>query len=306
MELKQRILKLKEEKNAVILAHNYQLQEIQEVADFVGDSLELARIAQGVDKDLIIFCGVDFMADMAKILNPEKKVIVPDATAICPMARQLSVDVIKEEKKKHPGAAVVLYVNTTAEAKALADCLCTSANAAEIVNAMGSDTVLFGPDRNLAAYVQKRTNKKVIPIPEFGCCPTHMRFNAEHVKQMRHKHPNAKVIVHPECTPDVQALADYVESTSGMLRIARQENAGSFIIGTEMGLIERMRRGIPDKKFYPLHDAICPNMKKNTLEKVLFALEDEAPEVHVPACISEGARKALGLMLELSKGGAKA
>jgi len=302
MNLSKEILDLKKEKNAVILAHNYQVPEIQDVADFVGDSLELARAATSVDADIILFCGVDFMAETAKILNPEKKVTVPDKSACCPMAEMLKLDYLKKLKKENPAADVVLYVNTKAEAKAECDCVCTSANAEKIVNAMESDTVIFGPDQNLAYYVKKRTDKEIIVAPPTGMCITHYMMTMADLMDAKLKHPNAEVVVHPECIPEIQDVADAIKSTSGMLRYCKELKSKEFIIGTEVGMLYKMSKEMPNKKFYPLSkDAICKNMKKNSLEKAFKALKSGGPEIDVPKDIQLRAKTAIDRMLELSK-----
>jgi len=303
MSLKDDILKLKKEKNAVILAHNYQVPEIQDVADFVGDSLELARQATKVKAKIILFCGVDFMAETAKILNPEKKVIVPDKDARCPMADMLEIDYLKKLKSENPDADVVMYVNTKAEAKAESDCVCTSANADKIINAMNSSKVIFGPDQNLAYYVWKRSKKDLIVAPPTGMCITHHMMNMADLMDAKEKHPKAAVVVHPECIPEIQEAADVIASTSGILRYCKASKHKEFIIGTENGMLYRLEKDIPEKKFYPLSKtAICVNMKKNTLEKACRALESEKPEIRVPSKIAERAEKAIIRMLELTKG----
>jgi quinolinate synthase len=300
--LKDDILKLKKEKNAVILAHNYQVPEIQDVADFVGDSLELARQATKTDADIILFCGVDFMAETAKILNPDKRVIVPDKNACCPMADMLKSDYLKKVKKENPQAEVVLYVNTKASEKAEADCICTSANADKIVNAMNSDTIIFGPDMNLAYYVQKRTKKKIIVAPPTGMCITHHLMTLADLMDAKEKHPKAITVVHPECIPELQEAADAIASTSGILRYCRESSAKEFIIGTENGMLYRLEKEIPSKRFYPLTErAICVNMKKNTLQKAHDALVSETPAVTVPKDVALRAEKAIQRMLDLSK-----
>ena len=297
----EQIERLKREKNAIILAHNYQRAEVQDIADFVGDSLELARKAMGTTSELIIFCGVDFMAETAAILNPDKKVVIPDKGAICPMAQQLQVEELEAMKRRYPDADVVLYVNTLAESKALADCICTSANAREIVNAMESETVLFGPDRNLAYYAGKTTSKKVIPIPQHGLCPSHHQIVMSDVIEAKNAHPDAKVIVHPECIPEVQDIADYIASTSGMVKICKTPASGDeFLVGTEIGLLHRLKKEAPDKKFYPISTtAVCPQMKMHTLEKIASALDREEPEVIVPAGIKAKARRAIERMFTI-------
>jgi quinolinate synthase len=299
---KERIERLKRKKNAIILAHNYQRPEVQDIAEFVGDSLELARRAMDTSADIIIFCGVDFMAETAALLNPHKKVIIPDVCAICPMAQQLPRGVLLAAKRAYPDAEVVLYVNTLAESKALADCICTSANAREIVRAMDASTILFGPDHNLAYYAQKATTKRIIPVPEHGNCPAHHQIALEDLIKAKEAHPNAKVIVHPECIPEVQDRADYIASTSGMVKICRDVEDEEFVIGTEIGLLHRLEKEAPGKKFYPLSTtAVCPQMKMPTLEKIEAALEHEKPEVVLSPEIMEQARKPIERMLALSQ-----
>ncbi len=295
------ILRLKQEKKAVILAHNYQRPEIQDIADYVGDSIELARRAmEEKDAKIILSSTVDFMAENAVILNPDKKVLLPSAGARCPMAQMLTVDEIKRWKRKYPKVPVVLYVNTLAEVKAESDICCTSANAVEVIKSVDSDTVLFGPDRNLALHAQKQTSKKIIPIPERGFCPTHVLFQKEDFEQMRKEHPNAVTIVHPECLPEVQEAADYIGSTSQMCRLAKQSPSKEFIIGTESGIIHRLKKENPTKEFYLAYDgAVCPNMKLNTLERLYIALKEETRLVTVPKPVVKKARKALENMFSL-------
>ncbi len=291
---------LKREKNAVILAHNYQRAEVQDIAEFVGDSLELARRAMETNAEIVVFCGVDFMAETAAILNPDKKVLIPDSGAICPMAQQLPADELMVMKRKYPDAEVVLYVNTMAESKALADCICTSANAREVVNAMSTPAVIFGPDRNLAYYVQKATDKTVIPVPQHGLCPSHHQIVLSDVLKAKEVHPDARVVVHPECIPEVQDIADYIASTSGMVRICREESSDEFLIGTEIGLLHRLRKEAPDKKFFPISNtAVCPQMKMHTLENIALALEKEEPVVSVPPEIAARARRAIERMFTI-------
>jgi quinolinate synthase len=206
------IQQLKEGKNAIILAHNYQRGEVQDVADFVGDSLELARRAAETDADIIVFCGVDFMAETAAILNPDKKVLIPDIGAICPMAQMLTMEELFEAKERYPEADVVLYINTLAEEKAYSDCFCTSANAPKIIEAMDADTILFGPDYNLAKYVEKLTSRRVVPVPEYGLCPTHHQISVDDLLEGKKEHPKAEVVVHPECVPGIQEMADHIAS----------------------------------------------------------------------------------------------
>ncbi len=302
MSLKEDLLRLKKEKNAVLLAHNYQVPEIQDVADFVGDSLELAQKAAQTDADIILFCGVDFMAETAKILNPKKKVIIPDKNACCPMAEMLKIEDLKKVTKANPGAEVVLYVNTKADAKAECDCVCTSANADKIVNLVGSNTVIFGPDQNLSYYVQKRSTKKIITVPANGMCITHNAITMADLMKAKERHPKALVVVHPECIPEIQEKADVIASTAGILRYCKESKAKEFIIGTENGMLYRLEREVPGKSFYPLaEDAICANMKKNTLQKAYDALKSGTPEVTVPEKTRAAAEGAIRRMLELSK-----
>ncbi|MBM3309669.1 MAG: quinolinate synthase NadA, partial [Candidatus Altiarchaeales archaeon] len=248
--LQSEIKKLKEERNAVILSHNYQRPEVQDIADFLGDSYGLSREAAKTKADIIVFCGVDFMAETAKILNPEKTVLLPAREALCPMAMLLTSQQIIEAKKRHPDAEVVLYVNTHAEQKALADYVCTSGNAVKVVNAVKSDTVIFGPDVNLTYYVQKRTKKRLITVPERGVCQTHHQITLKDVLNARKEHPNAKVVVHPETPPAVQDMADHIASTEGIINYCKKSKSREFIIGTENGILYRMGKEIPGKKFH--------------------------------------------------------
>jgi len=292
---------LKERKNALILAHNYQRPEIQAIADFVGDSLELARRAAETDADIIVFCGVDFMAETAAILNPGKKVLIPDLGAICPMAQMLSPEDLKEAKEKNPDAEVVLYINTLADCKALADCICTSANAPKVVEAMDSDTVIFGPDHNLAKYVEKRTTKRIIPVPEYGLCPTHHQISVEDLIEGKKEHPKAEVVVHPECVPEIQEMADHIASTSGMVSYCKEAKSEEFLIGTEVGLLYRLEKECKGKRFYPLSkSAVCPQMKMHTLKKVEKALELQKPIIAVQQEIASKARRATERMLQIA------
>jgi len=304
-ELQGKIAELKEGKNALLLAHNYQIPEIQEIADFVGDSLELCRKAQGVvDKELIVFCGVGFMAETASILNPNKTVVIPDTGARCPMASMLPVGVLKQYKAANPGAPAVLYVNTLAEAKAEADITCTSANAVEIVAQLGADTVLLGPDKNLAWYVSQRNpDKTVIPVPDNGYCNVH-RFlgDGSEAMKLKMKYPEAELLVHPECEPQFQLKADHILSTGGMYRRCKESDAEVFIIATEVGMVDRLRREIPGKNFLPARRyAECAAMKRITLENTLEALLNEAPVVKVPDVIAGRARIPIERMLKMSR-----
>jgi quinolinate synthase len=290
------ILALKKERQATILAHNYQIPEVQEVADLVGDSLELSRAAAHLESDIVVFCGVDFMAETAAILSPQKKVILPVSGAYCPMAHMITPEELNDLKALHPEAAVVCYVNSTAEIKAESDVCCTSANGVQVVNSLLEKEVIFVPDRNLAAYVARHTDKKIIPWN--GYCYVHDQFTVEEVRAARAAHPNAEVLVHPECPAQVIDQADFVYSTAGMGRHARASAAKEFIIGTEAGMIYRLKKDNPDKEFYPLSEnAICQNMKKTDLALVLRALQTLEPRVTVPEEIAVRARRAIERML---------
>jgi len=300
-ELREAILKLKAERDAIILAHTYQREEIQLLADYIGDSLELARYSAKVKKKLIVFCGVDFMAETAAILNPDKTVVIPDPQARCPMAAQLPAELVREAKRKHPDAAVVLYINTLAEARAEADVTCTSANAPQIVNALDEEKIIFGPDRNLAWFVQRRSDKQIIPLPDRGYCYVHRMFSPADIMLLKERYPDAEVLVHPECDPEVQEIATHICSTSQMLLRAKASPAKRFIIATEIGLVERLRRELPGKEFIPaLETAVCEPMKKHNLEKLYLALRDIKQVVSVPPEIAAKARKATERMLEIS------
>ncbi len=294
--MKEEILALKKDKNAVILAHNYQIPAVQDVADLVGDSLELARAATKLDAEAIVFCGVDFMAETAAILSPEKRVVLPEKGAFCPMAHMITPDQLRDMKAIYPDAAVVSYVNSTAEVKAESDICCTSANGVQVVASLEESQVIFVPDRNLAAYVARYSKKQIIPWN--GYCYVHDHFTPEEVRAARARHPKAEVLVHPECRPEVIDLADYVYSTSGMSRHARGSAAREFIIGTEVGMLYKLKKENPDKEFYPLSErAICQNMKKTTPEKVLRALQTLEPRVTVPEEIGYRAKRAIERML---------
>jgi len=297
MTIQQRIGELKKEKNGVILAHNYQLPEVQDVADYVGDSLELSKIAAKTDCGLIVFCGVRFMAETAKILAPGKKVIVPDYSAICPMANMIDAQTIKRLREKHPDAVFVAYVNTTAEVKAEVDLCVTSANAVKVVAGIpGDKEVVFIPDKNLGRFVREETGKRVI-IYE-GFCPTHNRILKEDIALARDKWPDALVVAHPECTPDVLELADFIASTAGMLKFCKENPANEFIIATEQGMNHRLGKDIPGKKFRsPSELNICPNMKKTTIGRLLHSLETETVEVTLPDEIISRAIRTLEHML---------
>jgi len=296
--LAERILKLKKERNAVILAHNYQLGEVQDIADFVGDSLELSQNAAKTKADVIVFCGVHFMAETASILNPDKTVLLPDQHAGCPMANMINARQLRAEKVKFPSAAVVTYINSTAEVKAESDICCTSANAVKIVESVPNSEILFVPDQYLGHYVSTKTKKTFHFWP--GYCPTHVRIRADDIIQLRREYPDAKVAVHPECRPDVIALADEVLSTGGIIRYARRDDVRELIVGTELGIIHRLKKENPGKRFIPVTEqAVCPNMKLITLEKVLWSMEEMTPVVKVPEPVRIKAKAAVDKMLAI-------
>lgn len=299
MELVTRLRGLKQERKAVILAHNYQIDEVQAQADFVGDSFELSRKAAATDAEVVVFCGVHFMAESAAILSPEKIVLLPEASAGCPLADTITPQALREKKSEYPGAAVVCYVNSSAAVKAQSDVCCTSSNAVRVVEALDAEEILFVPDANLANYVAKRTHKKIIPWD--GHCITHYRVTAEDVRKAREARPEAAVVVHPECQPEVVELADYVASTSGIIRFARETTAREIVVGTEMGILYRLERECPGKSFFLLSPGlICRNMKMTTLAKVVRALETMSNVVQVPEDIRQQAYGSLARMLEIA------
>jgi quinolinate synthase len=299
-ELTDKILKLKKKRNAVILAHNYQLGEIQDIADFVGDSLDLSQNAAKTDASVIVFCGVHFMAETASILCPEKTVLLPDEHAGCPMANMITAPQLRARKKEHPKATVVCYINSSAAVKAESYICCTSANAVGVVESLDTNEIIFVPDQYLGHYISTKTSKKMILWP--GFCPTHARIMPEYIVKLRHEYPEAKVVVHPECRPDVIALADEVLSTSGMIKFARREDVQEMIVGTEMGIIYRLKKENTGKKFIPVSEqAICPNMKLITLEKILWSLEEMSPEIKVPEKIRLKAKAAVDRMLVVGR-----
>jgi len=277
--LVEKIKKLKKERNAIILAHNYVLGEVQDIADYCGDSLELSRKAANIEEDVIVFCGVKFMAETAKILSPQKTVLHPIPDAGCPMADMADAKSVREFKKKYPDAVVVAYVNTTAEVKTEVDICCTSGNADKVLSAIPKDKqVIFLPDKNLALNTAKKLNREVIVWP--GFCPTHMRITTEMVDKRKKEFPNAVVVVHPECSPDVVEIADQALSTSGILQYAKNTKANEIIVGTEIGIIHRLQKENPQKLFIPISEqAVCMNMKKINLEDVVESLEKMQYEI---------------------------
>ncbi len=300
-ELLERIAKAKKEKNAVILVHNYQVLEVQQVADYLGDSLGLSRIAQKTDADVVVFCGVDFMAESAKILSPEKIVLLPEIKATCPMANMVDPDELADAKRQHPEETVVAYVNTTARVKALVDICCTSANAVNVIRTLGDREILFVPDKNLAHYVGLTTGAKIRPWD--GYCYVHNFFTVQDVERVRTAHPDAVFLVHPESPPEVVARADHVMSTSGMVDYVDHirddhEKRRGVIIGTEIGLVKQIQKNHPDIAIWPLSDfAICGTMKMTTLPKVCWSIETGNYEITIPDDILEKARASLEKMI---------
>ena len=293
------IEKLKKEKNAVILAHNYQPPEVQDVADYVGDSFGLSQKAAEVKEDIIVFCGVMFMAETAKIVSPEKTVLIPDPHAGCPLAAMITPETLKKLKDDNPGVPVVSYVNTSAAVKAETDVCCTSSNIIRVVESLDSERIIFTPDKHLANYLRKKVDKEFITWD--GYCPTHVKILPEHILEQKRKHPNAKILAHPECRMDVLELADEVMSTGGMARYAKSSSENEFIIATEVGLLYTLKKQNPAKKFYPATElAVCPNMKKTDIHKVLLSLQNMQYEVEVPEDIRIKAKKAIDRMLELT------
>jgi len=292
-----KIKELKKKRSAVILVHNYQLPEVQDIADFHGDSLGLSREAADTNAEVIVFCGVHFMAETAAILSPDKTVLLPAADAWCPMADMIDAEKLRVLKAQHPEADVVTYVNSTAAVKAESDYCCTSANAVQVLEKIDKKDIIFVPDMYLGSFAAGKAGKKVILYN--GYCPVHMKILAENIEEMKKKYPEAKILVHPECRTEVTELADEVLSTSGMERFAMKSGIDEMIIGTETGLIYRLEKDNPGKRFYPASDnAVCSNMKKITLEKVLWALEEMKYKIEVDKDIAEKARLAIDRMIE--------
>ncbi|GAH28443.1 unnamed protein product [marine sediment metagenome] len=299
LEFLDNIIKLKTKKNAIILAHNYQIGEVQDIADFVGDSLELSIEASKAQGKIIVFCGVHFMAETAKILSPAKKVLLPDKNSGCPMADMINATQLKKLRNEHPDAVVVCYVNSTAEVKALSDICCTSSNAVNVVKSIPKNKeIIFIPDKYLGDYVQSQTGRKLILWN--GYCPTHVMINVKNIIKLKKEHLDATVIVHPECTPDVINIADEVTSTRGILKYVKKSKKKKFIIGTEIGILHRLKKENPAKTFYTAtSQAICPNMKLINLEKVLWSLEDERYEIKVSQETIQKARSAIDRMIAI-------
>ena len=297
-ELKERIARLKKELNAIILAHYYQRDEIQEVADFRGDSFLLAQKAAQTDADVIVFCGVHFMGESAKILAPDKTVIIPDERAGCPMADMVNVEGLRALKRKHPNATVVTYINSSAEIKAETDICCTSSNAVKVIQSVKSDEIIWVPDKNLGHYVSQFTDKKMI-IWE-GYCNTHDLLTVKDVEEMRRLHPNAQFVAHPECRPEVVEMADFVGSTTAIIKYCKESEHTEFIVGTEDGTGFQLRQDSPHKTFhFASKFLVCPNMKVNNLKKVVRCMETMQPQIYVPPQIAEKARLSLERMLQV-------
>jgi len=300
-ELVGKILDLKKKRRAVILAHNYQLGEVQDIANFVGDSLELSQKAAKTDADVIVFCGVHFMAETASILCPDKIVLLPDIHAGCPMADMITAEELRQRKRELPSATVVCYINSSAEVKAESDICCTSANAFKVIESLDASEILFVPDQYLGHYISTKTNKRMIFWP--GFCPTHGRIQPRHLSALRQEYPQARIVVHPECRPEVIALADEVLSTGGICRYAGREDVTELIVGTELGIIHRLRKENPGKRFIAASEqAVCPRMKLITLENVLWSLQEMTPQVKVPEEIRIRAKDAVDKMLMVGRG----
>ena len=293
------VRRLAKARGAVVLAHNYQRAEVQDAADFTGDSLELARKATTVEADVIVFCGVYFMAETAAILNPTKTVLIPDPTAGCPMADMITGAQLRELKAKHPGAKAVCYVNSTAEVKAECDLCVTSGNAERVLGTLAPDEeIIFVPDQHLGSHVAGLLGRKYILWP--GYCPTHAALTAKAIADARAAHPGAPVLVHPECAKDVRDAADARLSTGGMCKFARESAAGEFLVGTEVGILHRLRQENPGKTFYPVNDRlVCPNMKKTTLDNLLESLREMKTRVTVDADVAARAKRAIDAMLAI-------
>jgi quinolinate synthase len=297
--LQEQIARLREKLNAIILAHNYQRPEVQDIADYTGDSLELSRKAAGTDAEVIVFCGVHFMAETAKILSPQKTVLLPDEAAGCPMADMITADQLEQEKAKYPGVQVVCYVNSSAAVKAGSDICCTSANAVQVVEAMDRDRpILFVPDQYLGHYAMRKTGREMHLWP--GYCPTHMKIGVDDVNRQRARYPGATVLVHPECRPDVIDAADEALSTGGIIRYAQSYRGSTLIVGTETGILHRLRKENPAVEYVPVTKrGVCPNMKCITLEKVLWSMEEMEPNIEIPEEVRQRALAAVERMLEL-------
>ncbi len=298
MSYHEKIAELKFKHNAIILAHNYQRPEVQDIADHLGDSLYLAKLAMELDTDVIIFCGVDFMAESAKILNPDKIVVHPEPDAKCPMAAQITAEQLRAEKSKYPAASAIAYINTTAELKTEVDVCCTSANAIKVVESVPEPQIIFVPDENLGLYVKRFVEgKELILWP--GFCHVHRDIKKEELLALKANHPDAELLVHPECRSEVIDIADQVFSTEGMVKYCKDSENAKFIIGTEEGLTYRLKKELPTKIFIPVKSAVCPNMKRITLDKVLQSMETLQPRVELSDHIMEKAKEPLDRMVKI-------
>lgn len=306
IDLEQEIQKLKEEKNAIILAHYYQESEIQDIADYVGDSLGLSQMAESTEADMIVFAGVHFMAETAKILNPHKKVVLPDLKAGCSLADSCPAPLFKKFKEKYPDHVVVSYINCTAELKTLTDICCTSTNAVHIIESVPKDRgIIFAPDRNLGMYLMKKTGRDLVLWN--GTCMVHEIFSNEKITKLQMQYPDAKFIAHPECEPHILEKADYIGSTSGLIRYTKQSEADTFIVATESGILHQMEKSSPDKTFIaaPPNNTCacneCPHMKRNTMEKLYLSMKYELPEILLEDWVIRKGRACIDKMLEISK-----
>lgn len=299
LDLKAEIQRLKQERNAVILAHNYQLAEVQEIADYLGDSFYLSKIAATTDHEVIVFCGVHFMAETAKILSPQKTVLLPERDAGCPMADMVTAEGLRDLKAEHPGVPVVCYVNSSAAVKAESDICCTSANALQVVASLPERQVIFAPDEHLGDYIAKQLPEKELILWQ-GRCATHAKVKAADVLQVRERYPEAQILIHPECHPEVVALGDFAGSTSEIIREAERSAAQTLVIGTEMGVLCKLQATLPEKNFLLLHPGlVCPNMKKTRLKSVYEALQGNRYEIEVPEAVAAKAARVLKRMLEV-------
>ena len=298
-ELFSSIRKLKEDKKAVIVAHNYQTDDVQEIADLVGDSFALSKYCASTDAEVIVFCGVHFMAESAKLLSPQKTVLLPEPDAGCPMADMVTAEALREEKKKYPNAAVVCYINSSAEVKAESDICCTSSNAIQVVKSMKEKDIIFVPDKNLGSYVAQMVPEKRVIFWE-GFCATHYKIKPDEVRKIKALHPDALLLIHPECRPEVVALADFVGSTKQIIDFASKSSEKKFIIGTEMGVLYRLKQDNPEKTFYLMSPGlVCPNMKKTSLQSVYASLQEMKHVIELDDDIMGRARKALDKMLSI-------
>ena len=301
MQKQEEIAALKAEKNAVILAHYYVAPEVQEIADYVGDSFYLSKLAQGLTNPVIIFCGVNFMGESGKLLSPEKKVLMPDMQADCPMAHMVTKEEVDRYREKYPDLAVVCYINSTAEIKSWSDVCVTSANALKVVRNLPNQDILFIPDRNLGAYVAQQVPEKNVMVVS-GCCPIHDKVQAQEIRDLKTAHPDAKVLVHPECRQEIRKLADFIGSTSGIIKYATEHADQEYIIATEVGVLYELQKQNPDKKFYfPSTTPVCPDMKTITLDKIIHVLKTGENAIALPTEMRAPAGQPLERMLELSK-----